>query len=208
MSAEADPLVPPSDDLRFALSLTGVEMMTEDENRTPPGEADEQESFPGRKKVEPEAAAVTERRNMRSDGHTQKDIPDAGQMFWAWLKTGLQSGEIAVNTAEARVHSVMGYLYCQSPGIFYLFKQTHPSVTQEINELIPQFEALKLHRTVSRNNVRMGHFRGRLYSSPPDARGEQTEKLPHKKINGYMIKGSLVFGLNVPDESRYVRMAG
>lgn len=130
-----------------------------------------------------------------------------GQIFWRWLKTGLLNGEIAINTPDAKVHCVLGDLYCQSPAIFYQFKHCYSSETVEINQLITAFEALQLHRTIFRNNTRIGHFKGRLYSSPLATLNKNSGKLSHRKIHGYLIKSRLVFGTNVPDETVYVSMA-
>jgi Putative conjugal transfer nickase/helicase TraI C-term len=43
---------------------------------------------------------------------------DLGQTFLAWLKQGLVSGQLPVNTVHARVHRVREGLVLVSPGIF------------------------------------------------------------------------------------------
>ena len=43
---------------------------------------------------------------------------DLGQTFLAWLKQGLVSGELPMNTVNARVHRVREGVLLVSPGIF------------------------------------------------------------------------------------------
>lgn len=50
-------------------------------------------------------------------------IKNEGEAFWAWFKSGLLGGKLAINTPDAKVHCVMEYLFCQSPAVFYQYIQ-------------------------------------------------------------------------------------
>ncbi|AOM40991.1 TraI domain-containing protein [Xenorhabdus hominickii] len=39
--------------------------------------------------------------------------------FWEWLKKGLKANEIKFNTADAKIHSVAGFLFLQTPAVFW-----------------------------------------------------------------------------------------
>ncbi|HCT3249243.1 TPA: TraI domain-containing protein [Proteus mirabilis] len=133
-----------------------------------------------------------------------------GEAFWAWFKSGLLSGKMAINTPDAKVHCVMEYLFCQSPAVFYQYIQEAGKNPDDIGHIISSFESLKLHRIIRHDTRQTGHFRARIYGEKIDPLNDNKTlvALSHKKINGYMIKGHQVFGRNIPEESWFIRIVG
>ncbi|MDM9026323.1 hypothetical protein [Proteus mirabilis] len=72
------------------------------------------------------------------------------------------------------------------------------------------FESLKLHRIIRHDTRQTGHFRARIYGEKlnPLSDNKTLITLSHKKINGYMIKGRQIFGMNMPEESLFIRIVG
>ncbi len=68
---------------------------------------------------------------------------DLGQAFLAWLKAGLASGEIPINTVNARVHRVREGVLLVSPGIFRDYGNAAQAPWASIQK---RFQKLKLHR--------------------------------------------------------------
>ncbi|MFJ5498702.1 TraI domain-containing protein [Pectobacterium sp. CHL-2024] len=121
---------------------------------------------------------------------TSEDKP--GEHFWKWLSEGLNSGEIEVNTAGARVHFVSGFVFITVPGIFYLYLKQQGLDGNQREALQEDFERLEKHRRVKGKRFYFAH----LYEST-DGSG------PYKRTKGYLIKASLLFrGKNVPDDSK------
>ncbi|AOV10054.1 MULTISPECIES: TraI domain-containing protein [Enterobacteriaceae] len=115
-----------------------------------------------------------------------------GEHFWKWLSEGLNSGEIEVNTAGARVHFVSGFVFITVPGIFYLYLKQQGLDGNQREALQEDFERLEKHRRVKEKRFYFAH----LYEST-DGSG------PYKRTKGYLIKASLLFrGKNVPDDSK------
>ncbi|RAT17415.1 relaxase [Lonsdalea populi] len=123
------------------------------------------------------------------------DLPSEnkpGEHFWKWLSKGLNSGEIDVNTAGARVHFVSGFVFITVPGIFYLYLKQQGLDGNQREALQEDFERLEKHRRVKGKRFYFAH----LYEST-DGSG------PYKRTKGYLIKASLLFrGKNVPDDSK------
>ncbi len=68
---------------------------------------------------------------------------DLGQAFLAWLRAGLASGELPINTANARVHRVQEGVLLVSPGIFRDYASAIQAPWASIQK---RFQKLKLHR--------------------------------------------------------------
>lgn len=122
---------------------------------------------------------------------TSDAAPNSGEIFWQWLADGLNSGGIAVNTAEARVHLVSGFVFLDVPGIFYLYlKQSAPGGEQR--EVVQDaFERLDRHRRVRGKRFWFAH----LYKVSGSTG-------PHKRTKGYLIKASLIYrGKTAPGDS-------
>jgi hypothetical protein len=76
------------------------------------------------------------------------DDDDPGRRFLAWIKEGLASGTLAINTVHARIHTVPEGLLLVSPGIFKDFDRENWSLAQK------RFQKLKLHqRTPQATNI-------------------------------------------------------
>ena len=72
------------------------------------------------------------------------DPSDTGQWFLAWIKEGVATRRIQVNTVSARVHVVPEGVLLVSPGIFKDFTAKHPEF--EWSNVQKRFQKLKLHR--------------------------------------------------------------
>lgn len=72
------------------------------------------------------------------------DSSDAGQRFLGWLKEGIATRRIQVNTVSARVHVVPEGVLLVSPGIFKDFATHHSDL--EWSNVQKRFQKLKLHR--------------------------------------------------------------
>ncbi len=115
-----------------------------------------------------------------------------GEAFWQWLADGLRSGEIPVNSAEARVHLVSGFAFLCVPDIFHLYLKGPGGGNERRSALQKAVEKLGRHR-VSRGQR---FFTAHLY--PDDAREGS-----YRRINGYLVKFSLLYrGASAPEDSR------
>nr|WP_159465174.1 TraI domain-containing protein [Scandinavium goeteborgense] len=112
---------------------------------------------------------------LTSGGHS-------GETFWQWLSEGLVSGEIPVNTPEARIHLVAGFVFITVPGIFYLYLKQSGLEGGPREALQEDFERLEKHRRVKGKRFYFAH----LYESS-DRTG------PFKRTKGYLIKASLLY---------------
>ena len=68
---------------------------------------------------------------------------DLGQAFLAWLRTGLASGQLPINTVNARVHRVIEGLFLVSPGIF---RDYATAVNAPWDSVQKRFQKLRHHR--------------------------------------------------------------
>lgn len=182
----SDTPLPLSDDMKYALELSGL--MPEILSDSQTGNSDQKDE------------------QLENCLSTKNE----GEAFWAWFKSGLLSGKMAINTPDAKVHCVMEYLFCQSPAVFYQYIQEVGKNPDDIGHIISSFESLKLHRIIRRDTRQSGHFRARIYGEKlnPLSDNKALITLSHKKINGYMIKGHQVFGRNIPEESLFIRIVG
>ncbi len=114
-----------------------------------------------------------------------------GEVFWRWLVDGLNSNQIPINTVEARVHLVSGFVFITVPGIFYLYlKQAGLDGTQR-EALQEDFERLEKHRRGKGKRFYFAH----LYET-----SECTGVF--KRTKGYLVKASLLYrGKKLPDDS-------
>ncbi|MEF9119125.1 TraI domain-containing protein [Escherichia coli] len=180
----SDTSLPLSEDMKYALELSGLM---------------------------PDVLSDTQTGNSNEKDEQFKNClstKNEGEAFWAWFESGLLGGKMAINTPDAKVHCVMEYLFCQSPAIFYQYIQETGKNPDDIGHIISSFESLKLHRIIRRDTRQSGHFRARIYGEKLDPLSDNKTliTLSHKKINGYMIKGSRIFGMNMPEESLFIRI--
>lgn len=70
---------------------------------------------------------------------------DPGKQFLAWLRDGLATGRLAINTPQARIHVIEQGLVLVSPGIFKDFSAARWNHVQK------RFQKLKLHQRTHDN---------------------------------------------------------
>jgi hypothetical protein len=68
---------------------------------------------------------------------------DLGQAFLAWLKQGLVSGQLPINTVHARMHCVREGMLLVSPGIFHDYANAAEAPWANVQK---RFQKLQLHR--------------------------------------------------------------
>ena len=76
-----------------------------------------------------------------------------GQAFLSWVKEGILSHKLIINDSKAKIHTVSGNVFLVAPGLFQLYEQEFPGITngadQEIEKwrwVQKQFEKLKVLR--------------------------------------------------------------
>lgn len=107
------------------------------------------------------------------------DDDDPGRRFLMWIKEGLSSGTLAINTVHARIHTVPEGLLLVSPGVFKDFDRENWSLAQK------RFQKLKLHqRTPQATNIWSYQVKGERKQS---------------RINGILVPDpERVLGLKLP----------
>ncbi|BEM74002.1 relaxase [Serratia marcescens] len=114
-----------------------------------------------------------------------------GEVFWRWLADGLNSNQIPINTVEARVHLVSGFVFITVPGIFYLYLKQVGLDGSQREALQEDFERLEKHRRGKGKRFYFAH----LYET-----SECTGAF--KRTKGYLVKASLLYrGKKLPDDS-------
>ncbi|CAI0840166.1 integrating conjugative element relaxase, PFGI-1 class [Serratia quinivorans] len=114
-----------------------------------------------------------------------------GEVFWRWLAEGLDSNEIPINSVDARVHLVSGFVFITVPGIFYLYLKQAGLDGSRREGLQEDFERLEKHRRVKGKRFYFAH----LYET-----SERTGAF--KRTKGYLVKANLLYrGKNLPDDS-------
>ncbi|EAA9128125.1 DNA-binding domain-containing protein [Salmonella enterica] len=128
---------------------------------------------------------------------------ELGDLFWAWLRNGLLSGDIPVNTADASVHLTCGFIFISVPAVFFLFLNSHShtyssglkeSVRKELVQAA--FERMKKHRISDTRRF----WQCCLYEGA-GCKGK------YKKLTGYLIKMSEVYTAgNYPCDSLFLKV--
>ncbi|MBN5218026.1 TraI domain-containing protein [Serratia ureilytica] len=114
-----------------------------------------------------------------------------GEVFWRWLVDGLNSNQILINTVEARVHLVSGFVFITVPGIFYLYLKQFGLDGSKREALQEDFERLDIHRRIKGKRFYFAH----LYETSKHTGA-------FKRTKGYLVKASLLYrGGNLPDDS-------
>ncbi|MFC3942656.1 hypothetical protein CCU68_19880 [Pseudomonas gingeri NCPPB 3146 = LMG 5327] len=114
----------------------------------------EQAVTPAREPGGPRPSAPPERLPRLESTDEGVSDEDLGQVFMTWLRQGVQSGAIAVNEANAKVHGVAGTALLVTPKIFQRYAREHPDVGRVAKEqgvgdwqwIQRCFERLELHR--------------------------------------------------------------
>ncbi|MEW5562308.1 TraI domain-containing protein [Enterobacter asburiae] len=114
-----------------------------------------------------------------------------GEAFWRWLADGLNSNQILINTIEARVHLVSGFVFITVPGVFYLYLKQMGLDGSKREALQEDFERLDIHRRIKGKRFYFAH----LYET-----SERTGAF--KRTKGYLVKANLLYwGKKLPDDS-------
>lgn len=177
--ADSEPAVPEKTPILTASAAPSEDVVARAETAMPQSPPEKME--PG---TEKESAVVSGEAVSASDEHS-------GELFWQWLSTGLSSGDIPINTVEARVHLVAGFAFITVPGIFYLYLKQTGLAGDQREALQDSFERLDRHRRVKGKRF----YFAELYAS-------SERKGSFKRTKGYLIKASLLYrGMPVPDDS-------
>jgi len=100
-------------------------------------------SSPGEVTGQPRSTPTASRAAKVTEAPASATLVDLGQAFLAWLKAGLASGELPINTVNARVHRVREGVLLVSPGIFRDYGNAAQAPWANIQK---RFQKLKLHR--------------------------------------------------------------
>ncbi|QNK33262.1 TraI domain-containing protein [Serratia sp. JUb9] len=177
--ADREPAVPEKTPILTASAAPSKDVVARAETAIPQSPPEQTE--PGTDK---ESAVVSGEVVPVSDEHS-------GELFWQWLSAGLSSGDIPINTVEARVHLVAGFVFITVPGIFYLYLKQTGLAGEQREALQDSFERLDKHRRVKGKRF----YFAELYASAE-------RKGSFKRTKGYLIKASLLYrGVLVPDDS-------
>lgn len=74
------------------------------------------------------------------------DPEGIGERFWRWLSEGCCSEGFAVNTVDARIHIIAGYVFIRAPNIFHQFLSENQGHSEDKTHLQNAFERLGRHR--------------------------------------------------------------
>ena len=177
--ADSEPAVPEKALILTVSAAPSEDVVARAETAMPQSPPEQTE--PGTDK---ESAVVSGEIVPASDEHS-------GELFWQWLSTGLSSGDIPINTVEARAHLVAGFVFITVPGIFYLYLKQTGLAGDQREALQDSFERLDKHRRVKGKRF----YFAELYAS-------SERKGSFKRTKGYLIKASLLYrGVPVPDDS-------
>lgn len=177
--ADSEPAVPEKAPILAASAAPSEDVVTRAETAMPQSPPEQTE--PGTDK---ESAVVSGEVVPASDEHS-------GELFWQWLSAGLSTGDIPINTGEARAHLVAGFVFITVPGIFYLYLKQTGLAGDQREALQDSFERLDKHRRVKGRRF----YFAELYAS-------SERKGSFKRTKGYLIKASLLYrGVPVPDDS-------
>ncbi|UJD74537.1 hypothetical protein CE143_05790 [Photorhabdus luminescens] len=125
-----------------------------------------------------------------------------GEQFWDWLSAGLRHGVMTINTPQARIHLVSGFVFVSAPAIFFQFlsekKQADgKEVSQKWKRVQTAFERLGRHRVSGGKCFCCCH----LYDSA-DRTGS------YQRIHGYLIKNTLLYrDRSVPEDSPFLMIS-
>ncbi|OKO98682.1 helicase [Xenorhabdus eapokensis] len=144
----------------------------------------------------------TEEAYIRMNGQEQEKNEPLKIKFWQWLKQGLQTEKIECNTASAKVHCVAGFLFLQTPAIFFLFLRQHPELEIDHKQLLSVFESLNVHRIEKKGNKRKRHYTCKIYPVPVTEESRKNNKFI--RASGYLVKMSLIFSKCPPSDSLFV----
>lgn len=80
------------------------------------------------------------------DKMASSELGEIGEKFWRWLSQGCCSGTFPVNTANARIHIIAGYVFIHTPSLFHQFLSENRECSEDKANLQNAFERLGRHR--------------------------------------------------------------
>lgn len=121
---------------------------------------------------------------------------NCGELFWQWLKNGVRTGSISVNSPDSLAHITGGMLFIPTPEIFFAFLKDSPELISGSSRDDIQREFEKLGRNFCRRDNAL--FQCQKYE-------EENRQGRYKRWAGYLIKArQLYIGEDVPGDSMYL----
>lgn len=155
-----------------------------------PEQTAEQQIKPVSSKKQVEAVVTSEG---ETDARVEDIVENPADVFWQWLRDGLNTGEIPINKEGSRAHIVSGFVFLCVPEIFHLYIKEAGLERNARNSIQKAFEKLNKHR----NRKGQRFFIGHLYQNP-------TGVGSYRRINGYLVKANSLYGTSVPGDSRFL----
>ncbi|CAI1771799.1 helicase [Yersinia frederiksenii] len=121
------------------------------------------------------------------------DPEGIGERFWRWLSEGCCSGDFAVNTVDARIHIIAGYVFIRAPNIFHQFLSENQGHSEDKTHLQNAFERLGRHR----------QDKGVMYTC--HVYQDKAREGRFQKMTGYLIVAKKLYkGHNIPGDNPLV----
>ena len=121
------------------------------------------------------------------------DPEGIGERFWRWLSEGCCSGTFAVNTADARIYIIAGYVFIRTPNIFHQFLSESCENSEAKTSLQSAFERLGRHR----------QDKGVMYTC--HVYQDKAREGRFQKMTGYLIVAKKLYkGHNIPGDNPLV----
>ncbi len=143
-------------------------------------------------------SAVTER-TAESGADLQsktEKYENCGELFWQWLRNGIRTSSISVNSPDSLVHITGGMLFIPTPEIFFAFLKDSRDLIPGTDKDDIQREFEKLGRNFCRRDNAL--FQCQKYE-------EENRQGSYKKWAGYLIKIRQIYtGEDVPGDSLYL----
>lgn len=118
------------------------------------------------------------------------DSVGIGERFWLWLSEGCCSGTFAVNTVDARVHIIAGFVFIRTPNIFHQFLSESCENSEDKAGLQNAFERLGRHR----------QDKGVMYTC--HVYQDKAREGRFQKMTGYLIVAKNLYkGHNIPGDN-------
>jgi len=142
--------------------------------------------------VEPLPAAEALLPTMTADNSDEKG-QSTGEMFFDWLRNGLQKNALPVNQPDAGIHLVSGFVFISVPDIFFNYGKATGDDSHR-RAIQSSFERLGVHR--SRGKERFSQ--ARIYS-------DVSREGKYRQLNGYLVKATALYRRgHIPEDSPYI----
>ncbi|ENB7842987.1 TraI domain-containing protein [Salmonella enterica subsp. enterica serovar Newport] len=121
---------------------------------------------------------------------------NCGEVFWQWLRNGVRTSSISVNSPDSLAHITGGMLFIPTPEIFFAFLKDSPELISGTSRDDIQREFEKLGRNFCRRDNAL--FQCQKYE-------EENRLGRYKRWSGYLIKARQIYtGEEVPGDSMYL----